>query len=128
MNSNLESLKYLKEGIHGHRFDINKTNIYGNTAIMMAVEQDEGLERLKYLMETFDGEIDVNLFNDYGDTTIMMAARHNSRALKYMLENYGGKFDINIENKYGDNALVIAIKMDEHMSVKYLLEHYRRRA
>ena len=48
LQKNLESFKYLVEGKHGHKFDVNK-KLKGVTALEMAL--DTNMEKVKYVFE-----------------------------------------------------------------------------
>jgi ankyrin repeat protein len=129
--------------------DLNIGDIFGNTALMMAIHNDEKMA--KYLVEH---GADVNVENKYGDTALILAVnRDNDEMVKYLLKhgadvNIGNKAllsaienendkivkyllkykaDVNVKDEYGNTPLMNAISMKNDKIVKYLKEYGARK-
>ena len=79
--NNESVLKYFLEHYH---FDINATDIDGNTPFMAACGNGS-LDTMKYLIENFSDNIDINQYNNNGETALSLVKQSNSsKAVKFL--------------------------------------------
>lgn len=100
--------------------DINTQNLFGESALMLAV-YSKNIEIFKLLLTRND--IDVNLKDMNGNTAFMLASYEGHiEMIKTFLEKYN--IDINLQNRIGDTALMMASSGGYIEIVKILLKKY----
>ena len=95
--------------------DLNKTDKYGYTPLMVAVENiefsDDGSSQ-KCAKMLIEAGADVNIKNDEGETILMLAIENGlSNSVIQMLINNGA--DVNAIDEYGFSVLMNAVSSDE---------------
>ena len=112
LKSSDEIKELLKKGA-----DVNASNKYGDTALMMAVYNGH-LEVVKYLAEC---GVDVNASDKHGRTALMNASENGHlEVVKYLVER-GAQLDI--QDKNGWTALIGAARGGYLEVVKYLVQN-----
>ena len=130
----------IREILQEKNIDINTVNEKGNTALMIAVENNY-LDYVKLLMEV-DG-IDMNIQSNSKDTVLHLAVKkknnliisydnpvpgqhsytelfNTGQIVKQLLKNKN--IDLNTVNENGDTALIIAVENNNLDYVKLLME------
>ena len=82
--NNLDVLKYFLENYH---FDINETDIDGNTPFMASCENGS-LETMKYFSENFSDMIDINQWNSNGETALTLVKQSNNSTAVKLLQSF----------------------------------------
>ena len=114
----IESVRLIVES--GKLKDINHKNVYGNTALMTSVDEQEE-EIINYLLKK---GADILTTNVDGDTLLMTSSLVSiSKTILDNIPESKREEYINKQNVSGDTALIIAAREDNEEMVEYLIEN-----